>query len=346
MKIAVPLARAAAALALIGTPLVGFAAAAHADAPVGTGWWNFATRAGLPQPPAPPDVNDGDLLVQAGDPSGATTGSAEGTSTPSAVAAVRFTIPAGSSVGPLSFDVPSGATAMDVRAYATPDSWKPVQNGQLADAPIPNRSRYSLGVLTGTTLVFADINRLLPDTGALSVVILPGTTDRVVLRKPGPGSLTVTPGPASTTTSFGTSPPPTTEAPGPPNAAAPAAGEPGTARAPILPSTSPLQAPAIGGPADIPPVAVAPPVTAPLSDSPQPVAVRAPLALSPDVRTRYFAAAEAVLVLITFGLFGWGPFARLALLVGSGEDVPPSSGQPVRGVGRFSRPRDGKFVRL
>ena len=162
MRLARPILRTAVALALLAAPVLGLAAAAHADAPAAAGWWNFATRDGLPQPPPPPDVNDGDLLVQAGDPSGASTGSADGNVTPSAVAAVRFIVPAGAAVGPLSFKVASGATAMDVRAYATSDPWKPVQNGPLAKAPAPNRSRYSLGVLTGTTLVFAD--RLVPPT--------------------------------------------------------------------------------------------------------------------------------------------------------------------------------------
>jgi hypothetical protein len=342
MRLAMALTRSAAAVALIGTPLLGVAAAAHADAPSGTGWWNFATRDGLPQPP--PDEHDGDLLVQAGDPSGATTGSTDGNATPSAVAAVRFTIPAGSSVGPLSFDVASGATAVDVRAYATPDSWKPVQNGQLSDAPPPNRSRYSLGVLTGSTLVFADVSRLVPGTGRLSVVILPGATDRVILRKPGPLALKITPGQASPPTSAGVAPPPVSSTTGTGGAAAPAAGGAGTALAPTLPNAGAPPAPA--GPAAVPPVALAPPPATQLGDSPRPVAVRAPLAVTHDTRTRYFAAAEAVLVLITFGLFGWGPFARLAQLVGSHQQGPAGSGPPVRGVGRFSRPRDGEIVRL
>ena len=341
------LARSAVAAALVALPLVGLAVPAAAEAPMATGWWNVATRDGAPQPPAPPDVAEGDLLVQSGDPSGLTVGSTEGSPTPSAVAALRFTVPAGSTVGAMTFEVAAGATASDVRAYATTDAWAPVLNGPLASAPAPDRSRFSQGVLDGSTLVFADIGRLLPESGELSVVLLPGTVDRVVLRKPGPETLAVLAGPlgpgADAVPTFG---PAATDAGG-----APAFGSsgsidvaPGTAFAPGLADPPPL------GVAVLPEVAAAPQVAAPsVAATPAPAALPAagPVALSvlDDSRTRYLAAAEAVLVLITFGLFGWGPFARLSTFVGSGS---PSDGpdERVRGVGRFAKLREGQVVRL
>ena len=346
MRFARPFARTAVVVAILAAPTLGLATAGHADAPTAAGWWNFATRDGLPQPPPPPDVNDGDLLVQAGDPSGASTGSADGNVTPSAVAAVRFTIPTGASVGPLSFEVASGATAMDVRAYATSDPWKPVQNGPLAKAPAPNRSRYSLGVLSGTTLVFADISRLVPDEGPLSVVILPGATDRVVLRKPGPASLKVTSTSTGGTGTTAAPPPPvtgSTGSTGSSNGAPSDISGAGTALPPALPEIGAPQAPAVAAPGGGTPV-LAPPVAGQPGASAQRPAAR-PVAAN-DVDTRYLAAAEAVLVVVTFGLLGWGPLARLAALTGNAPDKPAQNAPAVRGVGRFVGPRDGAAVRL
>lgn len=346
------LARLTVAAALVAVPLVGSALPAAAQAPVQTGWWNFATREGAPQPPAPPDVAEGDLLVQAGDPSGLSVGRTDASATPSAVAALRFTVPAGATVGAMSFEVAGGATASDVRAYATTDAWEPVQNGPLTKAPTADRSRFSQGVLTGSTLVFADIAGLVPESGELSVVLLPGTVDRVVLRKPGPDALAVTAGsaaappasfPAATDAGSGSAPvaepgggtafsPDTSFGPG-------AALTPGLADAPVLP-----------GPV-LPPVGAAPVVAAPGAAAPQapvalPAASAVALSLPNDTRTRYLAAAEAVLVLMTFGLFGWGPFARLSALVGPPRSPPAAPGEIVRGIGRFAKAREGQVVRL
>ena len=346
------LARLTVAAALVAVPLVASAVPAAAAAPTQTGWWNFAAREGAPQPPAPPDVQDGDLLIQSGDPSGLSVGSTAGSPAPSAVAALRFTVPPGATVGAMSFEVANGATTMDVRAYATTDAWKPVQNGPLTKAPTADRSRFSQGVVKGSRLVFADITRLLPESGQLSVVLLPGTTDRVVLRKPGPDTLAVTQSPVEP----GATPTPAVVPPatgvGGQSAPVTEAGI-GTAFAPGVPDGSGLVSPALPEvAAGTPQVGVlSPEVAAPTMATGQaPVALlaagRVALSLPDDTRTRYFAAAEAALVLVTFGLFGWGPFARLSALVGPPRPQTAAPDEMLRGVGRFAKQRDGQVVRL
>jgi hypothetical protein len=61
-----------------------------------------------------------------------------------------------------------------------------------------------------------------------------------------------------------------------------------------------------------------------------------------DQRTRYLVALEALLVIVTFGLLGWGPLSRLAGLTGH----VPAEASSMRGVGRFVRERSGEVVRL
>ncbi|MCU1693129.1 MAG: hypothetical protein JWM64_2220 [Frankiales bacterium] len=338
------LSRAAAAAVLALLPLLA-AAPAGAAAPVATGWWSFATMPGLPVPPSPPDVGEGDLLLQAGDPSGLSAGSTDATPAPSAVAALRFDLPPGSAVGPLTLTVADGAAASDVRAYVTRDDWEPASGAPLAEAPVADRSRYSLGVLDGTRLVFADVGRLLPEEGPLSLVLLPGVADRVVVRRPGADALAVTAPPA---TAPSTAP---TAAPAPPASTAAAAD----AAPPVVPDVvpgdpeAPLPEPVAGAPdvavaapdAAAPAPAAAPavaPVTAPAVAAPLPV----PAALD-DTRTRYLAAAELALVLLTFAMLRGGP---LAGLVGGATPAAEEGAARVRGVGRFAKERSGRVVRL
>ncbi len=336
------IARVLAAAALTALPLVAMSAPAVADAPTATGWWNLAAREGSPKPPSPPDVMPGDLLVQAGDPIGALEANPEAGAAPSAVAALRFAVPAGATVGAMTLEVADGATAMDVRAYLTLDAWKPVENGPLAQAPKADRSRFSQGVLDGQQLVFADIARLLPESGELSIVILPGAVDRVVIRKPAGAALRVTPAAGSIAA-------PSTDFSSPPSTGTGSQGsgfDPGGGTA--LPPGVSVVPDVVPGPA-----APQPDVAAPVATSVPGPAVRAVSrtgsSLSPDdARTRYLAAAEAVLVLVTFGLFGWGPFARLAGTFGTAS-VPATtnaSEAAVRGVGRFAQARSGKAIRL
>lgn len=354
-------ARTAAFLAGALLPLWLLAGSAQAQAPGDTGWWNQAAREGLPQPPSPPDVQEGDLLVQAGDPTGITAGRDDATPAPSAVAALRFTLADdGSRPGPLTLTIASGGTAMDVRAYPTTDPWKPAFGAPLSQAPAPDLSRFSVGVLDadGVHLVFADIARVAPETGPLSIVLLPGATDRVVIKKPDASVLVVQ---AGSPDSFGGAPPPATFSGGDSGSAAPPTFDSGPADpgqpldsqpsdSGAFDSGSSGTGPAGGGTAFAPELAGPDPVPAPDAGTVPPAA--APQAVRPvssvvpglsDDRTRYFAVAEALLVLITFGLLGWGPFARLAELTGT---AAPQTEARARGVGRFTADRSGRPAKL
>jgi hypothetical protein len=85
--------------------------------------------------------------------------------------------------------------------------------------------------------------------------------------------------------------------------------------------------------------------------APQPAASSAPPGtaasfdrerVAADQRTRYLVGVEALLVLATFGLLGWGPLSRLSGLTG----FTAVGASTTRGVGRFVRERSGEVVRL
>jgi len=326
-------------LALVVLLLLG-QAPASGQAPDATGWWSVASQQGQQAPP-PPDMSDGDLLVQGGDLGGSAPDLGLPTS-PSAVAALRFATPDGADVGALTLKVGTGAKADDVRAYLVKkDDWKPSKGGPMADAPQPDSHRYSQGVLNsaGTELVFRDIARLLRDDGTLSVVVYPGASDRVVLKKPDASALAVT------TAGGGYSAGPVGGGAG---AVSPVSGT-----APVAPGGAPLAplSPA-GNPGGVAPPAVAPPAVAgaPSAGVAAPQVAAAPRSSRTDLaalakadqRTRYLVAIEALLVLVTFGLLGWGPLDRLRALTGA----PAEDGPRQRGVGRFVQDRAGEVVRL
>lgn len=291
---------------------------AHAQGADAVGWWSAFS--GLP---AAPDVGATDLLLQGGDPLRLlpNTGVVDQSPAPSAFAALRFHVLPGSAVGALQLSVAMGGQAMDVRAYATLSAWKAVQNGALAGAPEPDLARYSQGRLVGDDLVFPDIGRLVTDAGELSVVLYPGPADRVVVHAPSPAALSVT------ALSAPPEPDPVREAP--------------EALPPVLPRVDP-------------PV-LQPVATAPLAAVPLPQAAPGPVALAPatpvagrhtgvtrlvsdDSRSRFVVLAEALLVLVFFGLLGQGP---MALLAREQTEV-----EVARGVGRFHAVRAGRAPRL
>jgi hypothetical protein len=281
------------------------------------GWWWTASRQGLPAAPAPPDMAADDLLVQGGD----VLRLAGRPAAPTAVSALRFHLAAGDSVAALALPVAAGGRADDVRAYATTATWQPVQGGPLAEAPAPDVTRYCAGRLSadGTTLLFPDIGRLVTEDGLLSLLLVAGPTDRLVLHRPPPTALTVVEAPAV--------PAPLVPAP----AAAPSGPAPASFLAPVQSAVAPGTAAAVV-PAPAPAVA-RPPVLA--------VATPVRHLVADDRRTRVIVALEAVLLLLTFGLLGHGPMAAAARLLGP---QPVSDGD--RGVGRFRRPREGPAPRL
>jgi hypothetical protein len=333
---------ASAALALPVALLLG--SAASAQPPDAAGWWSFASQPGQDAPP-PPDVEEGDLLVQGGDLGGSAPDLGLPTS-PSAVAALRFSVPQGATVGPLTLDLGSGGRATDIRAYPVKkDDWKPSNGGPLSEAPQANGSRYSVGVPNddGTQLVFRDIGRLVPEEGRLSFVLMPGATDRVVVKKPGAAALQVSEaggsgsGPSAPVTGPAYVPPGSTGSTGSGESTGlPPISSGSSDAVPQLPDAVP---PAVAGaaPSQAAAPAVAPAAATAAGDDEDDKRIAA------DQRTRYLVAMEALLVLATFGLLGWGPLSRLGAALGTGAPTEPSTR---RGVGRFVSERSGEVVRL
>lgn len=308
-------------------------ATAQAQGADAQGWWSEFHQSGQPTPPAPPDVAADDLLLQGGDAARQlpATGVVDQTPSPSAVGALRFTVAPGSEVGALVVTVAAGAQAADVRAYPAQGAWVPVQAGAIQDAPKPDLSRYSAGRLSadGATLDFPDIGRLVTDQGLLSVVLVPGPADRVVVHKPPATALSVT-APVD---------------PGAPELAAPSTPQPqvpdparalvlapvGIAVAPQLQALPAPAAPTVIGPG------VAPVPAAPVAN--QAAATRRLVA--DDARSRIVVLLELLLVTAFFGLLGQGPLALLSRLTGQPAEVDEA-----RGVGRFRTGRTGRAPRL
>ncbi len=340
------------AVLMVGTGLliVAGAGTALAQAPQATGWWSFASQQGQSAPP-PPDMSEGDLLVQGGDLGGSAPDLGLPTS-PTALAALRFVLVDGAEVGALTLEVGSSARATDLRAYLVKkDDWQPSDGGPLAEAPEADPARYSAGVLNsdGTALVFRDISRLVPADGRpLSVLLVPAGSDRVVIKKPSATALAV-----SEPASGSAVPDPATFGPPPSSGggATPGGGDAGfSGFAPEPGSTGAFSGDPGAPPGPDPQTAgsgtsgqVTPPVVAPAG---VPVASAAETALAQlraDTRTRYLVGLEALLVLLTFGLLGWGPFRRLAAMTGQPPELEEDR---ARGVGRFAQARAGTVVRL
>jgi len=303
-------------LALAPTP-------ARAQAPDAVGWWSSAHTAALPvAPPAPPDVAPGDLLLQGGDVQREVPDTPPA---PTAYAALRYAVPEGATVTALTLHVAAGGQASDVRAYATTATWQPTENGAIEDAPAPDLSRYAIAALSadGTTLTFPDIGKLVTDDGMLSVALVPGVPDRVVVQHPTATALTVQEAPP-------------VDGPAPP---------PPVLVAPVVPGVLPAPQPVLTG-APLPPVTpqVAPTSAAPLPQVPaQPVAAAAfrRTVVGDDARTRLVVGLEALLVVLFFGLLGHGPLRYLARATGS-----PPVVEAERGIGRFRSARDGRAPAL
>jgi hypothetical protein len=308
-------------LLLLAPGLALVPATAHAQAPDATGWWNAAHRSDLPAPPPPPDVSDGDLLLQGGD---VQRDMPDTPPAPTALAALRYAVPEGATVTALTLQLATGAQVSDVRAYATTSAWKPVENGAIDDAPTPDLSRYALATLSadGTSLSFADIGKLTTDSGLLDVILVPGVSDRLVVRHPSATALSVTSSPA-----LG----------GPPAARVP------PPVVPVVPVVAPVAPPILPVP-DVPSA----PSVAPTSAAPAPQQAAQPVAaaarrkvVGDDGRARLVVGLEAVLVAVFFGLLGHGPLGVLGRLSGNADPA-----QAERGIGRFRGPRVGTAPRL
>ena len=326
--------RAGGAVLLVMVPPLLSASAGLAEAPVAAGWWSFTARGPVAAPP--PDVGKGELLVQGG------------ALTPTAVSALRFTPAAGWAAGRLVLPL-SGATrrAEGVLVCQAVGPWQPQEAGAWEDAPAWSCGRSRPARLTpdGGALQVDDVRPLAAADGSISLVLVPGPADRVVLAEPTAGALTVT-GPAAAPT-------------GPPDPDEQAsAGDPGSPVGAGAPPAGGLDGGVLCW------AAVRRAAAEPGGGCgagrcrPRPrTRTRAGRcavsgtgrrgvrrcwgpARRDDTTTRWLLAAEALLVLATFGLLGWGPLAFLQRV--TGEPVARTASAVSAGSrlsGRVHRPR-------
>jgi hypothetical protein len=353
---------AAALLAVAGsaTVVVLMVAPASAQAPDVAAWWSAANVGnGAPPPPAPPDVPAGDLLVQGSNGNGAAPALpvSGAPATSQAVAGLSFDLPDGATVGALTLTIDGTAPPAPptIVACKATQSFVAVENGAWTDVPPSDCSQTSTPKLDGSKLVFDDISKLVAN-GRLSVTILPGALDRVVLKKPDDSALTV-----MTAGGFGASAPPL----GTGSNAGPITDASGGAPAPPVA--------AVGGGAVLPPAgtdgtSVAPPVIAPSAapgqSATQPVAAASGSGTGGLSTTQRRVLAGIVIALELLGfamLMGDRDGERLALgsvAAGAGAAVGgrlrapdrggrvPAAAPRAAGVGRFRSERHGPAPRL
>lgn len=245
---------AAIALALCG----GGVHRTAAEAPSTTAWWSVAGAAN--GAPVPPDVKPGDLLVEGvgGAPPAVPSAPAAPVPVPApvpgapaapvpappppsgapvpglptggapvgafAVAALRFPVAEGAQVGTLTLGLDGlKPPAIGIVACPITAPFKPAENGPLSDVPPFDCTTSDTATLSkdGSTIGFAHLAPMVRG-GSLSVLLLPGAADRVVLSRPTAAALAVIPAPPEPPGDLGPVPalPPPAAAP-PPAASAP-----------------------------------------------------------------------------------------------------------------------------
>src|SRR3954468_16061560 len=171
--------------------LPGSAAAQEPDV---AAWWSSANLGDpAPAPPAPPDANAGDLLVQGSNAApapGAPIGSGPGTAQD--VAGLAFDLEPTDLVGALTLEIDGSAPPqVSVIACRTTERFTEVENGAWSRVPSYDADTCVPGALKDGKVEFADVAKLVQDA-QLAVVLLPGPVDRIVFAKPGEGALDVT----------------------------------------------------------------------------------------------------------------------------------------------------------
>lgn len=287
--------------------------------PTVSGWWS-AARPDSVVPAAPTfDVGPGDLYVAGSHalpalPDGAP---AIGPVGPVAVSALRFDLPDGATAGELRFRLAGTAPPfVTVSACRALGPFSAEQGGSWADAPAYDCAEAASARVADGQVVLEGVDRLRRGTD-LSVVLVPGPLDRVVLAAPGSGTLTLTTAP-------GSSAPPSLEPAPPVGTGAPAA---------VTGVLGPPAAPLVGSPPAAPAVVprpVAPSVAPPLVAVPVPASAAA----SPS---RPWPVLVATLLLATLAFV---PLARPR------QSSGPSGAAAERGVGRFRSPREGRAPEL
>lgn len=315
------------ALAAVSASLLtaaGTAVAAPAPqtvAPVVVGWWSAANQDPALPSLSPPDVGPEDLHVAGAN---AAVGGLPlpGPGGPTAIAALRFSLQPGAAAGDLTLQLtgtePPAVTLQACRATSAFDS---AQGGPWADAPTYDCADAGTARLEPAGSVVVDGVDALRDGTELSLVLVPGPLDRVVIAPPDESALAVSGG-SSTSTGVPAS------APLPP--AAPLAPPmPGTA--PLAGGTAPLAAALPGG---------ALPVTPPTAAVPPAVAAPAP---APAVSTLQVAADRPLPALLATMLLALLAFV---LMLRDRGGSPATGTAVVRGVGRFRSERSGEALDL
>jgi hypothetical protein len=319
---------------------------AGADAPEASGYWTKLQVSGSPVTvPASPTVPAGGLMV-ANDPSG-----------PTAISAVRFTVPDGSA-GALVLHVAAGSTAAvaNISACPTTRHWDPPGGaGAIKDAPTFDATRCVIGQLAADSSTFT-----FQVSAAAAGGAAPGSIDVALVP-------TAAAGPAPFSVTF--------SAPGPdaltPTSASPAAGgteptsdaSPSTSPSPgyaggftsVDPSSSSFRGSVVATPGTPAPPTVAAPAAASRPQVAQrPAGATSAVAALPGHRDARGQRALAVglLVLMTVGWWWFGsrpvrPPQLLGSLGGRVAPADPGGGAAVvvRGIGRFARPREAPLNR-
>jgi hypothetical protein len=163
-----------------------------ANAPAVAAWWNAANLGDpAPAPPAPPDVKEGDLLVQGSNPGAIPNPLGAAPATSQAVAGVSFDLPPAALVGALTLQIDGTPPAQtSVVACRATETFTSDENGPWSQVPPYDGNGCVPGKLKGSDVVFADVNKLVLHD-KLQVLILPGPVDRVVFKPPNDNTLVV-----------------------------------------------------------------------------------------------------------------------------------------------------------
>jgi hypothetical protein len=216
---------------------------ASAQAPAVYGWWAQAS-VGAVDAPAPPDVPPDGMYIQ-DLPSG-----------PSAISALSFETPPGTSSGKLTLQITGTPviTQPPVACLVT-STFKATEGGSWSDKPSYDCTHSVPGVAdSGQTELTFTVDKLIVADGALDVVVLAtGPTDRVAFAKPDAQSLQTAPPPVTT-------PPSQSRGAGESSAGGGQPSQPTTAPAPVA---LPPPAPAVATPGAPAPVVAATPSRAP-----------------------------------------------------------------------------------